>query len=69
MIFDSQIAGIPCQINVTYMTEYIPKTWYDPECGGDFEFEVLDRKGYKAPWLEKKLTPADEARIYEEATT
>ena len=68
MTFDSHVAGIPCQINVTLLTESIPATWDDPECGGDFEFEVLDRKGYRAKWLEKKLTPADEQRIFEEAT-
>lgn len=26
-------------------------------------WEVLDRKGYAAPWLERKLTAADRRRI------
>lgn len=30
------------------------------------EWEVCDRRGYRAWWLERKLTPADEDRINEE---
>jgi hypothetical protein len=29
----------------------------------DAEWEVLDRKGYKAAWLERKLTARDNDRI------
>jgi len=34
----------------------------------EVEFKVLDRKGYLAPWLEKKLTTQDIARITREIT-
>jgi hypothetical protein len=34
----------------------------------DVEFEVYDRKGYKAKWLEKKMTAEDEKRIINELT-
>ena len=61
MIFDTKVAGIPCQCQVTYSTPYIPANlnghpdnWTPPE-GGDFEFVLLDRRGYKAAWLERKL--------------
>lgn len=30
------------------------------------EWEVCDRKGYRAWWLEKKMVPADEDRINDE---
>jgi len=33
----------------------------------DMDFTVLDRKGYKAPWLERKMTSEDVIRIQEEA--
>ena len=36
------------------------------EEGGEIEFNVMDRKGYSAAWLEKKLTPEDVSRIYDE---
>lgn len=35
----------------------------DPE---EFEFNVLDRKGYPARWLEDKMTEDDEVRILAE---
>ena len=38
----------------------------DPPEEGEFEFDLLDRRNYPARWLEKKMTPADEARLYEE---
>jgi len=32
------------------------------------EFEIYDRKGYRAAWLEKKMTADDERRIVKELT-
>ena len=32
----------------------------------DLDFEVLDRKGYRAKWLEEKLTDDDVSRIHDE---
>ena len=73
MQFPTYIAGIPCQCNVIYATPLIPMRVYgpgmedaDPPEGGDFEFEILDRKGYRAKWLEHKLTSKDVDRLYEE---
>ena len=73
MIFDSRISGIPCQIKVGTYIPYVPMQVYGTGFGDadapvlpEMEFEVLDRKGYKASWLEKKLTAADEERLLEE---
>ena len=66
MIFESRVHGIPCKINVTYVTPVMPATHDDPECGGDFEFEVLTMKGKRALWLEKYLTEEDNERIFTE---
>jgi hypothetical protein len=59
-IFKSSINGIPCQILVTsYIDEkpIISGLWENSEPGHfEFEFEVYDRKGYPAAWLEAKLT-------------
>jgi hypothetical protein len=72
MIFDTKVAGIPCQCSVTHYLpgtpEYInglPENCYpaEPE---EFEFDILDRRGKPALWLEKKLTPADHERLLEE---
>ena len=64
----TNIAGIPCQVNVTYFHHQKPlgpMCDSDWDCYGytDIEFDVLDRKGYKAPWLKRKLTDSDRERI------
>ena len=64
--FESHVQGIPCKVKVTYTTPYIPESWNGPAEGGDFEFELLDRRGYPAKWLEKKLTPKDVERLEKE---
>ncbi len=59
----SEVAGIPCIVAVTY---------YD--CGHDdggrflsnIDWVLCDRKGYKAAWLEKKLTVKEASRINDE---
>lgn len=64
--FESHVAGIPCKVRVTYSTPYIPESFNGPAEGGDFEFELLDRKGYRAKWLEAKLTDDDYWRLQDE---
>ena len=64
--FESQVAGIPCKVKVTYATKYVPESWYGPAEGGDFEFELLDRRGYRAKWLESKVTDKDVDRLERE---
>ena len=71
MIFDSHIQGIPCEIEVTSYAPIVHscrsldprRDSYDP---GEFEFEVRDRRGYAAPWLEAKMTQEDRQRIEDE---
>ena len=60
--FDWHICGIPCIIRVIIhepgRPAYVsgaPDQCYPPE-GGVVEWEVLDRKGRRAEWLEDKLT-------------
>lgn len=72
--FETDIAGIPCGIVVDYYLNVPPWRGSAYDCPSDwdyygyteFEFTVVDRKGYRADWLAKKLTPGDEARIREE---
>ena len=61
-MFKYRIAGIPCQINVISCTIQKPMGYWAPspeDCYGYTEivYEVYDRKGYKADWLAKKITP------------
>ena len=72
MIFPSRVHGIPCQVQVTHFTPVIPaRTSGPPEhCspaeGGELEFEILDRRGRHAPWLERYLDDKTVSRIYDE---
>ena len=59
-IFETRVAGIPCQIAVTDYDPYDDgctsgpaDNWYPPEGGGG-DYRILDRKGYLAEWLERK---------------
>lgn len=71
MIFDTKISGIPCQCQVTRYRNSVPfsgdiNTAIDPPDYGEFDFRILDRKGYPAPWLEAKLEQGDTLRLLEE---
>lgn len=67
----SNISGIPCLIGVTtfFIKQPDPYTWdsdWDYYGYTEIEFDILDRKGYRAPWLERKMTEDDEERIIRE---
>lgn len=75
--FETRVRGIPCRVRITSWEKYRPgKTWgppescYEPE-GGYGTWELLDRHGKRAAWLEKKLTEQDvnqiEGEVYEHA--
>jgi len=72
MIFDTKVAGIPCQCEVTHYLPGTPaSTWGRMEdaeeaLDEEFEFKILDMNDQHAPWLEAKLTPADNERLLEE---
>lgn len=73
MQFQSKVCGIPCIVEVTTYCKAQPmRIWgsgmgdCDPPEPEEFEFQLLDRKGYRAAWLEAKLTDAIEQQIYED---
>lgn len=49
-MIEFRIKGIPCQIDYDSRTK---------------EYTILDRKGYKAPWLERKIDISTELEIYQ----
>lgn len=76
MIFDTRIAGIPCRCSVEYYSPHIPMRVYgtgmgdaDPPEEEEFNFQILDRSGRRAEWLETKLTDDDRERLVEEYLT
>ena len=62
---ETTIAGIPCLIGVEEYTagSYSYHADSDWDYYGTCEWVVLDRKGYKADWLARKLTNKDNDRI------
>lgn len=69
--FESHVGGIPCIIAITSFYRGSPARHSGPLAGPEEHPEadwcVLDRRGYRAEWLERKLTDADRQRIDEEA--
>lgn len=70
--FDTHIQGIPCQVlvtsydNVKGSYSYNAPSDLDYHGYTDMEYEILDRRGYPAPWLERKMTQKDRDRIEQE---
>ena len=69
--FSSTVAGIPCGIVVTSYTAGHLGKWghpenQEPDYPPEAEFMVLDRKGYAADWLARKLTNSDREDIEEQ---
>lgn len=64
----STVAGIPCIVAVIELFTASSDGWARPQTC--FTFDILDRKGYPAPWLEAKLDTSiaynDEARFLAE---
>ena len=71
-VFDSRVAGIPCQIGVLNYARHEPmdprKAHSDVECYGytESDYVILDRGGRPAPWLQKKLKGKDDDNILDE---
>lgn len=67
MKYQTRACGIPCTLMVIEL-------WSEPEysdcpASGEFRFELYDRKGYRAKWLERKVLNDDNefTRLWEEA--
>ena len=70
MKFETKISGIPCVCEVhTFIpakASHRSMAWedcYEEDAKGLFEYSILDRKGYKARWLEEKITDDDHDRL------
>jgi len=71
-MLETKIAGIPCLIDVHHCDVVEGSYSYNAASDWDYhgytecDYTVCDRKGYKADWLMKKMTPEDCARIEDE---
>jgi hypothetical protein len=65
---DSYVAGIPCKLGVTEVG-YVPESYtrghpdhWEDAVAELHTYEILERKGYAAPWLVNKCSAADERK-------
>lgn len=70
MTIPFKLNGIPCQIRVvSYLAVRGNPRFYDNpldyEGYVEMEYGILDRRGYPAPWLERKVTPRIDETIRE----
>jgi hypothetical protein len=69
---ESRVAGIPCLIGVLSFDSVRGSYSYNAPSDMDYygytesEWDVLDRRGRPAAWLERKLTDDDHQRIEQE---
>ena len=69
---ESRVAGIPCLIGVLSFDSVQGSYSYNAPSDMDYygytesEWDVLDRRGRSAAWLERKLTDDDRQRIEQE---
>ena len=65
LIVDSHVAGIPCKLGVTEVGYYEPAYTrghpddWEPEDSCPHTYDILDRKGYRATWLDVKCSTKD----------
>ena len=76
MEIETRVAGIPCIARVTHYFRKAPHRGSAHTCDSDMdyygytecEFDILDRRGRPAPWLERKASDEDRERIEQEIT-
>lgn len=66
--FKTRVKGIPCGVVVDSFNVVEPQGKFadsDLDCYGytEIEYHLLDRKGYRAKWLENKMTDKDKDLI------
>lgn len=68
---EARVCGIPCIIDVTYYEPVRPGRYFGcpedcyPDEGGESEWVLLDRRGRRAEWLERKMTDRDREKVEE----
>lgn len=60
-VFDSRVAGIPCQIGVLSYERHAPMSAHQAHSDMEYygfteaDYVILDRRGNPAPWLQNKV--------------
>jgi hypothetical protein len=60
------LGGLPALARVHSYRPHVPATWHAPAEGPEVDWELLDAKGRRALWIDKRLTPAQLEEIEHE---
>ena len=60
------LGGLPVIVKWSVQGDDRPATWHHPAEYQEIEYEVCDRTGRWAGWIENKMTPADHQALLEE---
>ena len=72
-VIETKVCSIPCMVEVTYARYVKPQSSNPYNCSSDWdysgywddvEYELYDRRGYRALWLEKKMKPQDHVDLF-----
>ena len=69
---ETRVAGIPCLVGISAYEriqgsyDYNAASDWDYQGRTECDWDVCDRRGRKASWLERKLTTRDISRIQDE---
>jgi len=69
MKFTTRICGIQCQVRIKDFSAGNHNASSADDFHGGFDFEVLDKNGHKADWLERKMGWDDEQQLTHEIET
>lgn len=63
------LGGLPALARINSYHPYVPPTWNDPPEGPELEWELLDSRGRKAAWIEKRMSAKElenvEAKLFD----
>lgn len=69
MLFTTRICGIPCQVRINDFSAGDHNASSSDDFRGGFDYDVLDSRGRKANWLERKMSWDDEQDLIHEIET
>jgi len=69
MTFTTKIRGIPAQVRIINFSAADHNASSSDDFRGGFEFDILDSRGRKADWLERKMSWDDQQQLMHEIET
>ena len=60
------LGGLPALARIHSYRPHVPATWHAPAEGPEIDWDLLDARGRRALWIERRLTPAQLEEIEHE---